>query len=199
MRHIKQRLSIVLILTGLLAAGLPAQSNASSASLMPTTATSNLLNGDVVSLDVAIDFSDMHGTLGGGFDVRWDPTALGFLGLTSAGLGDPAFRRDPDILNGLLESWAVADFSGIISGQVGSMQFEVLPSMGLSTIIAVAPTNGIGGPWVSLVESITILHPDYNSIELTRVIPVPAAAWLFGSALIGLIGLIGFSKKRKAT
>ena len=64
MRHIKQRLSIVLILTGLLAAGLPAQSNASSVSLMPTAATSNLLNGDVVSFDVAIDFSDVPGTLG---------------------------------------------------------------------------------------------------------------------------------------
>jgi len=191
MQYFGQKLKTMVVLLGLLAVGVPFASNAASVSLLPTTATDNVMDSDLVSFDVFIDFGP-EGTLGGGFDLSWDPAALSFLGLTSAGLGDPAFGRDPDILSGLLSSWAVADFSGITSGLVGSMDFEVLSSMGLSTMVSLMPTNGIGGPWVSGLDFISLLEPDYNSVEVTRaapgVIPVPAAFWLFGSAIIGFAG-----------
>lgn len=173
---------------------------AASVSLLPTSAVSGLNPGDLVTFDVFIDFSDVGGALGGGFDVTWDPAALGFVDLTSAGLGDPGLGRDPDVLDGLLESWAVADFfSGIFSGLVGSLRFEVLPGMGLTSFIALAPTGGIGGPWVSNVDFVTLLQPEYNAVELTRapaVIPLPPALWLFATSLAAIAGFL--RKRNKA-
>lgn len=37
-----------------------------------------------------------------------------------------------------------------------------------------------------------------NFIVGASVVPVPAAVWLFGSGLIGLIGLISLAKRKKA-
>lgn len=181
------------------AASLPVR--AASVSLVPLTPFTNLANGDIVRFDVAIDFSGV-GTLGGGFDIIWDPLALGFVGLVDNGLGDPAFRRDPDVFAGLLESWAVGDFDGLAASGpeiVGSASFEVLPTMGFNTFIQIAATSGVGGPWVSAEDNVTLLNPVHNSILLERadpaVIPLPAAAWLFGSALLGLVGW----QRRRAT
>lgn len=188
------------LLAGMLSVGLAItapQVRAASVSLLPTSPVGGLNTGDIVTFDVAIDFSDVGGTLGGGFDVNWSPAALGFVDLTSAGLGDPAFGRDPDVFSGLLESWAVGDFTGIISGLVGSLRFEVLPGMGASSFVLLAPTGGIGGPWVSGVDFVTILQPEYDAVELTgapAVIPLPPAIWLFVSSL-AVIG--GFARGRK--
>ena len=102
-------------------------------SLVPTTPTSDLMAGETVSFDVMMDFTtDDSGlgsdaTLGGGFDIDFDPTALRFDGLADAGLGDPGFGRDPDILSGLLESWGFASFNGLTGpALVGSVSFIVL-------------------------------------------------------------------------
>jgi len=180
----------------LLATCVPLLSNASTASLLPTSAIFDLSAGDIVTFDVFIDFSADGGTLGGGLDVVWDSSALGFVDLTSGNLGDPVFGRDPDIQAGLLNSWGVGDFNGIDSGLLGSVSFEVLSSMGLgvTTIVELGPTAGIAGPWVSAVDFISILDPEYNQYEVSTasVIPVPAAIWLFGT---GLAGLIGFSMR----
>ena len=193
----KTKLSAVII--ACLCFALPGFAHASSVSLVPATDVTNLANGDIVSFDISIDSSSDVGTLGGGFDVIYDASALGFIGMTNAGLGDPAFGRDPDVTPGLLESWGVADFGGLQTGLVGSIDFTVLPSMGLSTLVALGPTAGIAGPWVSAVDFVSLLQPDYGSVEVSRqapgVIPVPAAIWLFGTALLGLVGL---GKRRSA-
>jgi len=39
------------------------------------------------------------------------------------------------------------------------------------------------------------LGVEYSSLNTTSVVPVPAAVWLFGS---GLIGLVGFARRKKA-
>jgi cysteine-rich repeat protein len=132
------------------------------------------ITGDPVTFDVIIDFSAEGGTLGGGFDVVFDPAALAFVGLTSTDPADttfdPAFGRDPDFLSGLLQSWAVGNFNGITGpALVGSVQFQVLPTMGAATIVAVTPTMGIAGPWVSATDFVTILNPDYNQVEVRKL------------------------------
>ena len=150
-------ISVILLLLGLV-------SNTWAAGyfgLQPTSPTRDLVNDQTVNFDVIFSFQADGGTLGGGFDVVFDPTALEFVGLTSAGLGDPAFGRDPDILPGRLSSWAIGDFNGISSGVVGSMQFKVLATHGATTVVGVIPTDGIAGPWVSAANPVSTLEPDY--------------------------------------
>lgn len=164
--------------------------NAASVSLVPTSNVNNVLANDIVAFDIIMDFTDIP-TLGGGFDVAFDSAFLQFESYTSAGLGDPDFGRDPDIMAGLLESAAFGDFNGL-SGPalVGSVNFSVLPALGdgLTSIMTQA-TNGIGGPFVSAIDFVSIIPVTYNRVDITGV-PVPAALWLFGSALLGLAGLI---------
>ena len=163
---------VILLLLGFLSGA-----DASSVNLVPTTAVSRLDDGDIIAFDLTIDFSDEEGTLGGGLDIVFDPAALGLVSVTGAGLGDPAFGRNPDVLDGLLQSWAVGDFNAVGSapGLVGSVRFEVLPAMGPKTVVRVSGTNGIGGPWVSGRDFVTLLTPVYNQTDLVRGEPPPAA------------------------
>ncbi len=142
--------------------------------LIPTTPITELVNGDIVEFEVYIEFSleGGAGTLGGGFDVVFDPDGIQFFSLTSGNLGDPDFGRNPDILRGLLESWSVGSFIGLAgSGPelVGTVGFRVLPTMPENSLIEVTPTNGIGGPWFSANDFVTILSVDYNQLTLQRV------------------------------
>lgn len=180
------------IMGALVLLGFAGMVHAASVSLVPTTPTNPVKVGDTVSFDVVIDFTADGGTLGGGFDVIFDSSQLAFAGLVSAGLGDPAFGRDPDVLDGLLESWAVGDFNGLDSGLVGSVSFEVLAGA-TSSFVALGPTSGVGGPFVSAV-TYDIITPDYNQVEVVAAVPVPAAVWLFASALLGLFGGKRFAK-----
>jgi hypothetical protein len=66
--------------------------------------------------------------------------------------------------------------------------------------------TGLGGPFdtVRIVDTTKSTHPnspskdgwDLDGVRVTPV-PLPAAAWLFGSALVG-VGIIGRRKKRQA-
>lgn len=48
---------------------------ASTVTLVPASPTTDLVEGNFVTFDVIIDFSADGGTLGGDFDVVFDPTA----------------------------------------------------------------------------------------------------------------------------
>lgn len=197
MRVLSQKMHKSILVLGLLISGIPALSSAATVSLIPTSPVENLDVADIVSFKIEIDFTAEGGTLGGGFDVSWDPASLQLESYTSTViLGDPFFGRPPDASPGLLGSWGVGDFDGLDTGLLGSLSFSLLPGAGLSSFIALGPTTGIAGPWVSAVDFITLIDPAYNQVEVTRVasvIPVPAAFWLFGTALVGVVG---FSRRK---
>lgn len=162
------RLIAVCVVPGLLAASLSA--SAASVSLVPSASYAPLESGELVQLEVRVDFSDAGGTLGGGFDVVFDANALALVSLVDSGVGDPGLSREPDRLPGRLESWAVGAFNGIPGNQVlGTLTFQVLPGMMNSTAVELTATEGVGGPWVSLGDFVTILQPEYNRIQLTSV------------------------------
>lgn len=168
--------------------------NAGSISLIPTSAITNVATGDVVSFDVVMDFSDEL-TLGGGFDVVFDSQSVQFESFyRNPDLGVPEFGRDPDIFEGLLESWAVADpFILPAVATIGNIVFTVLPGMGQSTAIATQATNGVGGPWISAVDFRgLVLDVNYGSATITQV-PLPAAFWFL---LCGVFVLLRQSCRR---
>jgi len=191
----KLRMAFVTAL--LLCAG---SSNATFISLVPTTAVSNVNTGDLLSFDVVMDFSDYpNGTLGGGFDIFFDSLALQFVSLVNNMVGDPDFGRDPDIMDGLLESWAVGDFFGIFGVNIlGSVVFQVLDTMGASTILGTQATSGVAGPWVDATTFFDIIPVDYGTVEVTRadvVVPVPEPR-ILALFTLGLAG-IAMSRNRK--
>jgi hypothetical protein len=160
-----------MVVVPLLLFGFAFGAKASIVMLVPTSNTSLLIDGDVISFDVMIDFSRVGGTLGGGLDITFNPNDIGLVSVTSAGLGDPDFGRDPDIMEGLLQSWAVGDFDGLgTSGPelLGRVQFEVLSTMGLGSTLTVSGTNGIAGPWISGQDFESFLIPTYNQVKLRR-------------------------------
>ncbi len=155
----------------LLATGVSTSGFADSVSLLPVGAVENVLPGETVTLNVVIDFSEhAQGTLGGGFDIQFEPTALQFVNWLSAETGDPAFRRAPDVSRGLLESGAVAEFNGLsqeVSLIIGTVEFQVLEGIGANTQVSISSTGGVGGPWVS-VDGTSILTPTYHPVTVTR-------------------------------
>jgi len=154
----------------LLLFGLVSSVSAQSIFLTPTGAVDNVNNGDTVSFNIVMDFSGYpNGTLGGGFDINFDSSALQFGGFTRLVVGDPAFGRDPDVFDGLLESWALGDFNGLpTSALLGNVWFQVLPTMGASTTVSTSPTSGVAGPWVDGTDFVTLIPVVYNQITVAR-------------------------------
>jgi hypothetical protein len=79
-------------------------------------------------------------------------------------------------------TWALAQSGGPF---IGSEQYDAVVSTGALC------TNGGPhcGPWTSLTGT------DFAFLIDTTAIPIPAAVWLFGS---GLLGLIGIARRKKA-
>jgi hypothetical protein len=68
----------------------------------------------------------------------------------------------------------------------GAWLFDNVLGVGAHIISLVGTTNGLNSGYQLNVES-----------PITGQTPIPAAAWLFGSALLGLIGLTYLSKHKK--
>lgn len=164
--HVPQKVIPVIVLVGLIA-----NANASEVLLVPDSPIDDLGVGDLINVDVLIDFSDIPGgTLGGGFDIQYDDTALALTILTSAGLGEAVMGREPDATSGLLEGWAVGDFQGLAgTGQVsvGTVQFRVKSTAGNDIQISASSTDSIGGPWISGDDFVSELVPTYNQVTIT--------------------------------
>lgn len=160
--------------------------NAASLSLSPPSADSTL--GSLVSFDVIMDFSDVT-TIGGGFDIAFDSSALQFVEWAANPVGDPGFAREPDVLDGLLSGIAVGDFRSGITGvqNLGAVTFRVI---GDSSFVALMDTASVAGPWVDF-NTFAVISVDYTGAAV-NVVPVPAALWL---SLGGLAALIGFVRR----
>jgi len=81
---------------------------------------------------------------------------------------------------------AVANpFSGLLSGG-GAADLSAAMGTGdwLSLSSVTFGTLGTGGPYGDLIDITNIVLEE----GATSVVPVPAAVWLFGSALVGLVG-----------
>lgn len=188
--------------------GLTAATTANAASIYLVQASNHAVasdgailvsSGDEVTLDVWMDFSGPDEiTLGGGYDVLFDSNLLAFDNWTQYSwfcFGDPCWIRDPDLLDGLLESANFGSFQGVTGPAVVAQVTFVVIGTGLSgdTTIGTSATNGIAGPFISGIDYVSELDVDFHGITL-RAIPIPAAAWLLLSALCLGGGLV----RRKA-
>ncbi len=185
-----------LILTAALCVALGPGANAASISLIYTgdrPISDGFIDappGTILTFEVLMDFTDLP-TFGGGFDVIFDSDRAQFDSLVNFDIGNPEFSRDPDIMDGLLESWGFASFSTIAGPAiVGTLTFTVLPDVLTGPgFIALGPTSGPGGPFIcNLGDCISYIDVEYNSIEF-GVVPLPASAWLLASGLLAFFRL----------
>ncbi len=171
-------------------------------------ATSLVTEGDLINLDIYMNFTD-EATLGGGFDILFNSTLVSYISgsyVVDAGLNsDPAFTRDDsagadiyhriDIESDGLIGLAFGNFNPLTGpALVGSMQFRA-DNAGLADFGARDTTNPVVGNFYGEALG-DIQHPTYlgTTVEI-QAVPIPAAVWLFGS---GLIGLLGVARRRQA-
>ena len=174
--------------------GAVANANALGVSLVATSNTTDVAVGDFINLDIVMDFA-AEPTLGGGFNISYDDSSLALAGFNNNNIGTFS-NRDPDLLPGLLQAWAFADFGGLGGPLlVGSVSFEVIAAAD-SMINITEDVGGTGGAFTSAVTFAPYAPGslDFQGVAVTAAsqIPVPAAVWFM---LSGLGALFGFGRK----
>ena len=201
----KQFLVCLMVLFGLLHMG------AASAALVMVSfdpVNQTVVQGNPVSVDLVI--SDLGNEILTGFDleISFDDSILSFqsftvgpgpTGLDPSGLDFGFFSYGFDLGLGTaavgdvsVDSDATLQATQPDSFVLGTLAFDTL-SIGTSALTISYAL--LAGELDASGLSVTELQADLGagSIEVSPI-PVPAAIWLFGT---GLIGLIGFSKRRK--
>lgn len=149
-------------------------------------------NAAIVSLEATIDGAQANAGAGTG------SSGTGFATMT---LDDVSNVFDWDISwSGLTGNESVMHFHGPASPNqnagvqvnFGGISGTTSPSIGSTTITGAQATDLLAGLWYINIH--TDLFPAGEIRGQVQVIPVPAAVWLFGS---GLLGLIGIARRKK--
>ena len=193
----KQIVSCAVGLSALAAVGLV---NAATVSLTPSpqtiivgntfniTASGTGFDADVTFLDMTLTWDTAFLEL-----ITNDPTTLisnaALLGFSTGGLTEVTYT--PGVLN-LSFDTPLSGF-GVTTTPSGIFDFFTLEFLAVSSTIGTTLTaadGGLGGWGDGLLSPIFV---DYANAEITinpvSAVPVPAAVWLFGSGLLGLVGV----------
>lgn len=169
------------------------QATASTVSVIPGSTTISADTATSVSVAIAGNFTET--TLGGTFLISWDAS----LSLTSFVVDTPptgttwTFGLGTPGTNNLFID--IGTFSGVIgTANIANLTFNALLPAGGSAIISMADaTSGIQTGWIDLNGA--PIAVDYVGGTITAPVPVPAAAWLM---LSGLLGLVGVARRKHA-
>lgn len=166
---------------------------AQGASLTVAAAAPSVTEGEQITFNIAMDFTD-DPTAGGGFDVLYDQAALQFDSLVFADtLGDePTLRRQPDVLSNELHAISFNTIFGDMAGpsSVATLTFTALSKLGDTTVQLEATDSPITSTFFSAASGLDI-NVNYGSasVEVTAsAVPLPGAVWLMLSALLSLAG-----------
>ena len=161
--------------------------------------------GDVFSVQISMYFTEA--TVGGAFDLFYDPTQLSFVSFEFDetffnDIADPAFAHVPDdcftdgapfggceVGDAELNAIGFGNFDGIVGEYlVATVLFQALApgSSQLTMAVNDAPFEG----FFSAVTGLE-MEVNYNSAKV-QIVPVPAALWLFLSAP----GWLGIRRQR---
>lgn len=188
--------------SALLLAALTTCANASSVSLADPGTISP---GASFSISVFGNFDDVNGLGAGGFDVIYDDSLFQVDTFTHAlsvdpDLSCPGAAGCPSFDGASPDTIAFGNFGGLIASGAGSTLLGTIEvtAIGVGTgAFSLEDNPSFTGSWLDNALN-QVASPSYTGVSVTvesAVIPVPAAVWLFGS---GLIGLVGMARRKKA-
>jgi hypothetical protein len=197
-----------LVTTAVLAVGLMVSGFSASAALIYMSPSSQLVaNNASFSVDILAEGLP-EGTSGGALDLSWSAAAMTldsvFLATTDPadnggglfpGPWDPesSFFSGPGTIGiGSLTSLFVGSFTGVAGDQpIARLNFTLGAGVTNATInVAAAAIGGTWSAWDGINDPYDFTN-DYEGAVVNPVsaIPVPAAIWLFGSGVVGLVGV----------
>lgn len=159
-----------------------------AASVDVVPASNDVFQGDTLVLMVVGSGFDQDAD-GGSFAATWDSSVLTYVSTNViAPPWDTAFVTEDSVGSGNLSSvFLGASNNAGIDFDVAELTFTVIGAPGSSTVVQLARDFGWFAP-----GAIEYTGETYGSADV-NVIPVPAAVWLFGSAL----GLLGWVRRRQ--
>ena len=183
-------------------AAVTVNAQATSIWLEPTSHTINVPLGEVATLEVWADASDVGGILAGGLDMFYNCTLLTYnddFAFDAAFPTDPAFSRTDDNcfasaapgcgVPGEINGIAFGEFNGLAASGptlVGTLSFTGLTSG--TSLVTMADNDFPTGNCFATDGTDLAGLIDYGSAEI-NAFPLPAAAWLFGTGLMGMVGI----------
>lgn len=144
-----------------------------------------ITTGPTLTLNLAGDFTDT--TDGGAFAIFWDPTVLSYNGYSFATAFASSSMDDSTATTGLLTAYTIAS-PNPVTGLFGilSLSFDVIGGTGSFTNIDLVDAAGGWSDYNGPVGATLVV--DYTSGQVVGT-PLPAAAWLLISGMIGLVGI----------
>jgi hypothetical protein len=177
---------------GLCALGLCANTAlAATISVLPAS-TDVSINSPLTMTIEGDDFTQSVNAVG--VTVSWNPDILEYSGITLGTPWDTSFINDINAADGVIDTIFVTSFDGIDPDfLLAEIAFTAL-SVGSSDITIETSGDGCvaGSCGVFSGDDQDPILADYTQAQV-NVVPIPAAAWLF---LSGVLGLIGFSRRK---
>jgi len=175
--------------------------SAGAASITVSVSNPTPIVGEMVTFTVAGVEFPANDVVGGDWGATWNNSVLKYLSLTFDPVWDLTAKTEVDALAGgpqLDRADGAVFCTGCMAGNAGlegpsfsiaQVLFEVIGA-GTSTFQTAAAFVTDTG-W-SRANSTLITIDNYGNATVSAVVPVPASAWLFGSAL----GLLGWVRRR---
>lgn len=154
---------------------------AATVSLDPDSLT--VQEGNTFTIDLEVDFTDAAGDQPGSYaglvNINFDDTLIDFV---SFEINDPIVQTALNDNGGDV----VVGFNGLFGdvATIGTYTFSALPDAG-GNIVNLILSDPSDGSFFNFNPTVTPIFPEFGSASV-EVVPLPAAVWLFGSALFGM-------------